>query len=140
MDELNATGALKLDVNGQEIELFKEDLLIDTAQIEGYESVNDNGITVVLDTNLSPELLEEGFVREIISKIQTMRKEAGFEVMDKIVVYAHGNDKIQDVMKAHEDEIKSEVLADEMVLGETDGYVKEWNINKEAVTMGVKKL
>ena len=97
MDELNATGALKLDVNGQEMKLFKEDLLIDTAQIEGYESVNDNGITVVLDTNLSPELLEEGFVREIISKIQTMRKEAGFEVMDKIVVYAHGNDKIQDV-------------------------------------------
>ena len=89
---------------------------------------------------LSEELLEEGFVREIISKVQTMRKEAGFEVMDKIVVYAHGNDKIQDVMKAHEDEIKSEVLADEMVLGETDGYVKEWNINKEAVTMGVKKL
>ena len=93
-----------------------------------------------LDTNLTPELIEEGFVREIISKIQTMRKEAGFEVMDKIVVYAHGNDKIQDVMKTHEDEIKSEVLADEMVLGETDGYVKEWNINKEAVTMGVKKL
>ena len=79
-------------------------------------------------------------MRRFSSKIQTMRKEAGFEVMDKIVVYAHGNDKIQDVMKAHEDEIKSEVLADEMVLGQTDGYVKEWNINKEAVTMGVKKL
>ena len=110
------------------------------AQMEGYVSESDYGITVVLDTNLTEELLTEGFVREIISKIQTMRKEAGFEVMDKIVVYAHGNDKIQDVMKAHEDEIKSEVLADEMVLGETDGYVKEWNINKEAVTMGVKKL
>ena len=93
-----------------------------------------------LNLTVKPELIEEGFVREIISKIQTMRKEAGFEVMDKIVVYANGNDKIQDVMKAHEDEIKSEVLADEMVLGETDGYVKEWNINKEAVTMGVKKL
>ena len=97
MDELNATGALKLDVNGQEIELFKEDLLIDTAQIEGYESVNDNGITVVLDTNLSPELLEEGFVREIISKIQTMRKEAGFEVMDKIKVTYKGSEKAEAV-------------------------------------------
>ena len=85
-DELNVKNVKFTDVNGQEIELFKEDLLIDTAQIEGYESVNDNGITVVLDTNLSPELLEEGFVREIISKIQTMRKEADFEVMDRIKV------------------------------------------------------
>ena len=140
MKELRGNGVLKLDINGNDVELTEEDLLIETAQTEGYVSESDGETSVVLDTNLTPELIEEGFVREIISKIQTMRKEAGFEVMDKIVVYAHGNDKIQEVMKAHEDEIKSEVLADEMVLGETDGYVKEWNINKEAVTMGVKKL
>ena len=140
MNELRSNGVLKLDINGNNVELTEEDLLIETAQTEGYVSESDGETSVVLDTNLTPELIEEGFVREIISKIQTMRKEAGFEVMDKIVVYAHGNDKIQDVMKTHEDEIKSEVLADEMVLGETDGYVKEWNINKEAVTMGVKKL
>ncbi|MDO5818395.1 MAG: isoleucine--tRNA ligase, partial [Eubacteriales bacterium] len=140
MNELRTNGVLKLDINGNDVELTEEDILIETAQTEGYVSESDGETSVVLDTNLTPELIEEGFVREIISKIQTMRKEAGFEVMDKIVVYAHGNDKIQDVMKAHEDEIKSEVLADEMVLGETDGYVKEWNINKEAVTMGVKKL
>ena len=140
MNELRTNGVLKLDINGNDVELTEEDLLIETAQTEGYVSESDGETSVVLDTNLTPELIEEGFVREIISKIQTMRKEAGFEVMDKIKVYAHGNDKIQDVMKAHEDEIKSEVLADEMVLGETDGYVKEWNINKEAVTMGVKKL
>ena len=140
MNELRTNGVLKLDINGNDVELTEEDLLIETAQTEGYVSESDGETSVVLDTNLTPELIEEGFVREIISKIQTMRKEAGFEVMDKIVVYAHGNDKIQEVMKAHEGEIKSEVLADEMVLGETDGYVKEWNINKEAVTMGVKKL
>ena len=140
MNELRSNGVLKLDINGNDVELTEEDLLIETAQTEGYVSESDGETSVVLDTNLTPELIEEGFVREIISKIQTMRKEAGFEVMDKIKVYAHGNDKIQEVMKAHEDEIKSEVLADEMVLGETDGYVKEWNINKETVTMGVKKL
>ena len=140
MDTLNEKGALTFNFDGAEVVLTREDLLIDMAQTEGYVSEGDNTVTVVLDTKLTPELVEEGFYRELVSKIQTMRKEAGFEVMDKIKVYAHGNDKIQDVMKAHEDEIKSEVLADEMVLGETDGYVKEWNINKEAVTMGVKKL
>ena len=140
MNELRTNGVLKLDINGNDVELTEEDLLIETAQTEGYVSESDGETSVVLDTNLTPELIEEGFVREIISKIQTMRKEAGFEVMDKITVYADGNDKIQEVMKAHEDEIKSEVLADEMVLGQTEGYVKEWNINKEAVTMGVKKL
>ena len=125
MNELRTNGVLKLDINGNNVELTEEDLLIETAQTEGYVSESDGETSVVLDTNLTPELIEEGFVREIISKIQTMRKEAGFEVMDKIVVYAHGNDKIQDVMKAHEDEIKSEVLADEMVLGETDRWLCE---------------
>ena len=139
MDELNATGALKLDVNGQEIELFKEDLLIDTAQIEGYESVNDNGITVVLDTNLSPELLEEGFVREIISKIQTMRKEADFEVMVRIKVTYEGSEKAEAVFEKNNTLIAGEVLADEVVKAQPAGYVKEWKINGEAVTMGVEK-
>ena len=139
MDELNTTGVLKLDVNGQEIELFKEDLLIDTAQIEGYESVNDNGIKVVLDTNLTPELLEEGFVREIISKIQTMRKEADFEVMDKIRVTYEGSEKAEAVFEKNSTLIGGEVLATEVVKAEPAGHVKEWKINGEAVTMGVEK-
>ena len=140
MDELNVTGVLKLQVNGQEIELTKEDLLIDMAQMEGYVSESDYGITVVLDTNLTEELLTEGFVREIISKIQTMRKEAGFEVMDKIHIYAKDNDRILELMKNHKEEIMSEVLAEDMTLGTTDGYVKEWNINKEPVVLGVAKM
>ena len=139
MDEINETGALKLDVSGQEITLFKEDLLIDTAQIEGYVSENDNGITVVLDTNLTPELLEEGFVREIISKVQTMRKEADFEVMDRIKVTYNGSEKAEKIFAEHSDEIGGEVLADKVVKAEPAGYVKEWKINGEAVTMGVEK-
>ena len=139
MDELNATEALKLDVNGQEITLFREDLLIETAQMEGYVSENDNGITVVLDTNLTPELLEEGFVREIISKIQTMRKEAGFEVTDHINVYQDNNDKIADIFKKYADTMKGEVLADHIFLGQMGGYAKEWNINGETGMLGVEK-
>ncbi len=139
MDEVNETGALKLDANGQEITLFKEDLLIDTAQMEGYVSENDSGITVVLDTNLSPELLEEGFVREIISKIQTMRKEADFEVMDRIRVTYDGTEKAEEVFEKYAAEISAEVLADEVVNAEPAGFVKEWKINGEAVTMGVEK-
>ena len=139
MDELNASGSLKLDVDGQEITLFKEDLLIDTAQIEGYVSENDNGITVVLDTNLTEELLEEGFVREIISKIQTMRKEAGFEVMDKIRVTYTGSEKAESVFAKYAESISSEVLAEEVTKAEPAGYVKEWKINGEQVTMGVWK-
>ena len=139
MKELKSNGVLKLDINGNEVELTEEDLLIETAQTEGYVTESQGEISVVLDTNLTPELIEEGFVREIISKIQTMRKEAGFEVMDKIRVYAKDNEKVLNIMKAHEDEIKAEVLAKELVLGETAGYEKEWNINKEQVTMGVEK-
>ena len=97
-------------------------------------------MTVVLDTNLTPELVEEGFVREIISKIQTMRKEAGFEVMDRIVVYAKDNPVIARILTDHGDEIRSEVLADRIVLDEIKGYEKEWNINSEKVVMGVEKL
>ena len=140
MAELKSTGELKLDIDGQEIVLLEEDLLIDMAQMEGYVSESDHTITVVLDTNLTPELIEEGFVRELVSKIQTMRKEAGFEVMDKIRVYAKDNDKIVDIMKNHGDEIKSEVLAEDIVTGETKGYEKEWNINFEKVTMAVERI
>ena len=140
MAELKSTGELKLDIDGQEIVLLEEDLLIDMAQMEGYVSESDHTITVVLDTNLTPELIEEGFVRELVSKIQTMRKEAGFEVMDKIRVYAKDNDKIVDIMKNHGDEIKSEVLAEDIVTGETKGYAKEWNINSEKVTMAVERI
>ena len=140
MAELKSTGELKLDIDGQEIVLLEEDLLIDMAQMEGYVSESDHTITVVLDTNLTPELIEEGFVRELVSKIQTMRKEAGFEVMDKIRVYAKDNDKIVSIMKNHGDEIKSEVLAEEIVTGETKGYDKELNIISEKVTMAVERI
>ena len=140
MDELKSTGSLKFDIDGNEVTLLEEDLLIDTAQMEGYVSENDNEITVVLDTNLTPELVEEGFVREIISKIQTMRKEAGFEVMDKISVYVKDNQKIQEVVENHKEQIQDEVLAEQVIFGASDGYVKEWNINSEKVTMGVVKI
>ena len=139
MDEVNANGSLKLDLPSGEVVLEKDDLLIDIAQTEGYVSQSDNKITVVLDTNLTPELLEEGFVREIISKIQTMRKEAGFEVMDKITIYAKGNDKVTDIMTKNKDGIISEVMATDLVIGSVEGYEKEWNINGEDVVMGVKK-
>ena len=140
MNELKTNGVLVLDIDGNKVELTEEDLLIETAQTEGYVTETEGETAVVLDTNLTPELIEEGFVREIISKVQTMRKEAGFEVMDKIRVSVKDNDKIIETMKANEAEIKSEVLAEEVVYGETDGYVKEWNINKEHVTLGVTKL
>ena len=139
MDELNATDSLKLDINGQEITLFREDLLIDTAQMEGYVSENDNGITVVLDTNLTEELLTEGFVREIISKIQTMRKEAGFEVMDKIKVTYDGSEKAEKVFAEYAEQIGQETLAVAVEKAEPAGYVKDWKINGEAVNMGVEK-
>ena len=140
MNELRSTGLLTLDINGNKVELSEEDLLIETAQTEGYVTEADGDISVVLDTNLTPELIEEGFIREIVSKVQTMRKEAGFEVMDKIHIYAKDNDRILELMKNHKEEIMSEVLAEDMTLGTTDGYVKEWNINKEPVVLGVAKM
>ena len=139
MDELNATDALKLDINGQEVTLFREDLLIESAQMPGYVSENDNGITVVMDTNLSEELLEEGFVREIISKVQTMRKEAGFEVMDKIAVTYEGTEKAEKVFADNASTIADETLALEVTKAAPAGYTKEWKINGEAVTIGVEK-
>ena len=140
MDEIKISGQLKLDINGEEIVLLESDLLIDTAQMEGYVSESDNDITVVLDTNLTPELIEEGFIREIISKVQTMRKEAGFEVMDKIRIYLSNNQVIEGIFRAHEEQIKSEVLAEAVVYDKTEGYVKEWKINSENVTLGVEKV
>ena len=139
MDQLNAGEPLKFDFDGTEVVLEKEDLLIDMAQVEGYVSEGDNAVTVVLDTNLSDELIEEGFVREIVSKIQTMRKEAGFEVMDKIIVNVDKNDKIKAIIEDNLDEIKSEVLADNVEFDRINGYEKEWNINGEKVTFSVEK-
>ena len=139
MNDLNTKGILKLDIDGNEVELTPEDVLTEMTQKEGYVSETDNGITVVLDTNLTEELLEEGFVREIISKIQTMRKEADFEVMDHITVSAENNDKLFDIIKKNEDTIKNDVLADEMILGQAKGYTKEWNINGENIVLGVEK-
>lgn len=139
MDTLKEKGALSFRFGEEDVVLTEEDLLIDTAQTEGYVSEGDNSVTVVLDTNLTPELLEEGFVRELISKIQTMRKEAGFEVTNHIDLYQDANDRIAEILKAHADELKKEVLADHIMLGQMGGYAKEWNINGETVMLGVEK-
>ncbi len=139
MDELNNTGKLTVTVEGAAEDLTAEDLLIESAQKEGYVSEADGGVTVVLDTNLTAELIEEGYVRELISKVQTMRKEAGFEVMDHITLYVTGNDKLADLFAKNEAEVKSVVLADSLVFGSTDGFVKEWDLNGENVTLAVKK-
>ncbi len=139
MEELETTGSLSFDISGSNVVLSKEDLLIDMAQMEGYVTEADNRVTVVLCTDLSEELIEEGFVREIISKIQTMRKEAGYEVMDRIHVSSSGNSRIQDLMERHGEEIRKDVMASDILFAETKGYVKEWNINGETVTLGVEK-
>jgi isoleucyl-tRNA synthetase len=140
MDTLKAEGALKFDFGAELVVLTEEDLLIDMAQTEGYVSESDNTVTVALDTRLTPELLEEGFVRELVSKIQTMRKEAGFEVMDHICVYQQNNDKIADILTRYADTIRSEVLADDIRVSEMGGYTKEWNINGETGILGVEKI
>ena len=139
MKELNETGNLSFDIGEVSVVLSMEDLLIDTAQMEGYVTEADNKATVVLDTNLSENLIEEGFVREIISKVQTMRKEAGFEVMDKIVVYSTGNGKIAKFMEIYREEIQNDVMAVDIRFEEAKGYAKEWNINGETVILGVEK-
>ena len=140
MDTLNETDLLSFETqDGTKVELAKEDLLIDMAQVPGFVSEGDNFVTVVLDTNLTPELIEEGFVREIISKIQTMRKEAGFEVMNHINVFQDGNDKLAEILKKHTEEIKKEVLADNILMGTVSGYTKEWDINGEKGMFGVEK-
>lgn len=140
MDELNADGALKFDVDGVAVELTKDDLLIDMAQKEGYVSQEDNRMTVVLDTNLTPELVEEGFVYEIISKIQTMRKESGFEVTDHICVSINGNDKLSEIAQKNKEAISGKVLADELTSGMEYGVSKEWNINGENAVIAVERV
>ncbi len=140
MDTLKAEGCLTFTFGEEKVILSQEDLLIDMAQTEGYVSESDNQVTVALDTNLTPELLEEGFVRELVSKIQTMRKEAGFEVMDRIYVYQSGNDRLAEILNGHRAEIGGEVLADEIRIGLEGGYKKEWNINGEKTTLGVEKI
>ena len=137
MAELKANGAIKFMVGDVEVSLAEEDLLIEAAKMEGFVTEGDNYVTVVIDTTLTPELIEEGFVREIISKIQTMRKEADFNVTDRINVYVSGNDKIAGIMEKNADEIKRVVLGENFVFGETVGEGKEWNINGEKVTLGV---
>jgi isoleucyl-tRNA synthetase len=139
MAELKANGVLTLSEVSDEVKLAEEDLLITMTQMEGYVTEGDNTVTVVLDTNLTPELVEEGFVREIISKIQTMRKEAGFEVMDKIRISYKANEKVADIFTKYGDDIKSDVLGLDITAETMEGYQKEWNINGEAVLLGVKK-
>jgi len=137
--ELDATGFVTLNISTGEIKLEEADLLIDIKQKEGFFSVSENGITVAIDTTLTPELIEEGFVREVTSKIQTMRKEAGFDVMDHITVYVDGNDKVAQIVKDNEAAIRHDVLCDKFVFEGTDGFTKEWDINGEKVTLSVSK-
>ena len=140
MDELNANGALKFDVDGVTVELTKDDLLIDMAQKDGYVSQEDNRMTVVLDMNLTEELIEEGFVFEIISKIQTMRKDADFEVMDHIRVSLNGNDKLSAIAQKNSDAISGKVLADELTSGKDFAVAKEWDVNGEKVTVAIERV
>ena len=139
MKELNEEGTLTLDINGASVVLSRDDLLIDMAQSEGFETQSDGKVTVVLDKKLTPELIEEGFVRELISKIQTMRKEAGFEVMDRIRLYVSGNEKLEKIIRDNSGTIGRDVLADDFTVGGTGGYTKDWKINGEPVTLGVEK-
>ena len=140
MKELNEEGTLTLDINGVSVVLSRDDLLIDMAQSEGFETQSDGKVTVVLDKKLTPELIEEGFVRELISKIQTMRKEAGFEVMDRIRLYVSGNERLEKIIRDNSGTIGRDVLADDFTIGGTGGYTKDWKINGEPVTLGVEKL
>ena len=139
MKQLKAEGALKFDVDGAAVSLTEEDLLIDVAQKAGFVTEADNYVTVVLDTNLSPELIEEGFVYEVISKIQTMRKEADFEVMDHIRVAVNGNAKLAEIVTANKNAIAEKVLADEILVDAELAITKEWNVNGEKVSIGVEK-
>jgi isoleucyl-tRNA synthetase len=137
--ELKEKGNVAFEVGGVPVVLEEGDLLILTEQSADFETQSDGKITVVLDKQLSPELLEEGFVRELISKIQTMRKEAGYEVMDRITVFASGNEKLEQIMLKNKEQIMHDVMALSLVTGETDGYTKDWKINQEPVTLGVRK-
>ena len=139
MDEIEASGALKLDIPDADVSLTRDDLLIEMTKKEGFESLSDKSVTVVIDKNLTPELIEEGNVREIISKIQTMRKDSGFEVMDRIRVAFSGNEAILAIANRNATEICDETLADSVSEG-TLKFAKEWNINGETVTLSVEKV
>lgn len=139
MEELNQNGVLNITLDGEEAILERDDLLIESAHKEGFESTEYNGITVVLDTNLTPELLEEGFIREIISKVQTMRKDTGFEVTDHITLYLDKSEKAAELVRKNEAQIKEETLADAIVY-QAGGSAKEWKINGESVLIGVAKI
>ncbi len=140
MAELKSNGSLDFDFDGEKVSLMNEDLLIDTVKSENYISEGNNKVTIVLDINLTKELLDEGFLRELISKVQTMRKEAGFEVVDHIELFLKDNAKLIDIVKANETELMSEVLCDKITYGNIKGYEKEWNLNGENVVVGVKKI
>lgn len=140
MAELKANGVLVLDLGDAKAELTEEDLLIESAQKPGFASNSDHGVTVVLDTNLTPELIEEGYMRELVSKIQTMRKESGFEVMDNIRVYISGSEIIKDIVRKNFDEIKGEVLAKDVVFDTEFATSKNWDLNGQQVNLGVEKL
>ena len=140
MDTLKAEGALKFDVNGTEVSLTEEDLLITVTQKEGFVTEADNVETVVLDINLTDELIEEGFMYEVISKIQTMRKDSGFEVMDHIKVVIVGNDKVADIVLKNKEAISTKVLADSIAKEGTLANMREWNVNGENVTIGVERV
>ena len=138
--ELDESGALKLQLSDGEISLTAEELLIETAQKEGFTSMSDRGLTVVLDTNLTEELIEEGFVREIVSKLQSMRKDAGFVVTDHIEVYQDGNDRIAEILRKNQQSILGDVLGEALHCGKLDGYTAQWDVNGEQTTFGVKKV
>jgi isoleucyl-tRNA synthetase len=140
MAELEANGMVKLDIPDADVSLTKDDLLIDMAKKEGFESLSDRGVTVVIDTNLTPELIEEGNVREIISKIQTMRKDSGFEVMDNIRIAFAGNDTVAAIAERNSAEILEQTLGTELLTGTSLRFAKEWNINGENVTVSVEKV
>jgi isoleucyl-tRNA synthetase len=139
MAELKETGAVTVLLDGTPEKIEEADLTIESKKVEGFVTGEDHGITVVMDTNLTPELIEEGYVREVISKVQTMRKDADFEVMDHITLYVTGNDKIADIVKRNEAQICKVVLASGVVYGSAEGSVKDWNLNGEDVTLGVKR-
>ncbi|MBQ1890455.1 MAG: isoleucine--tRNA ligase, partial [Selenomonas sp.] len=136
--ELDSTGTLKLSLASGEVTLTPEDVEVSMAQKEGFNCQRYNGVTIALDTTLTEELLEEGFVREIISKVQTMRKENGFEVTDHITVSLSGNEKLASIVKKNEAYLKEITLADTVVYGSLEGQEKEWNINGEMLTLAVK--
>ena len=140
MAELKNTGVMTITISTGDIKLTEEELLIDVSQKEGYAVASDRGVTVALNTALDEALIEEGFIREIISKLQTMRKDAGFEVMDKIKVYCADNEKIKEIMERGKAEISENTLTEEFVFGSAGGYTASWDINGEKVTLGVEKI